>query len=235
VKASLIARAVAAASAGTPVVLVRALGDNERWLVTPREGVEGSTLEMPAALLEQARAALARDGAAQTELDGKRYLLQTLGPAARLIVVGAVHIAQKLIPLAQIAGFDVVLIDPRAAFATAERFPGVKILNDWPQEAMPALALNSRTALVTLSHDAKIDEPALGAALSSEAFYIGALGSKGNHAKRLVRLRERGFDERSLARIAAPVGLPLGGRSPAEIAVAILAQMIQSRYRSAAA
>jgi xanthine dehydrogenase accessory factor len=232
VKASALERALELAASGTPVVIVRALGTAKLWLVA-REGVEGEDTGLPPELLEQAHAALSRDGAKDLEIEGQRYLLHTLAPPMRLIVIGAVHIAQTLIPLARLAGFDVTLVDPRPAFATAERFPGVEIINEWPEEAISKLKLNSRTALVTLSHDAKIDEPALGAALASDAFYIGALGSRGNHAKRLARLRQLGFSEEALARISAPIGLPLGGRSPAEIAVAILAEMIQSRYKNA--
>ena len=134
--------------------------------------------------------------------------------------------------MARLVGYDVLLLDPRPAFASAARFPNVEIINEWPQEAMPKLSLDSRSAVVTLSHDAKIDEPALRAALESEAFYIGALGSKRNHSKRLERLGAAGFDDAALARVCGPIGLPLGGRSPAEIAIAIIAQMTQARYLS---
>ncbi len=140
------------------------------------------------------------------------------------------HIAQALVPMARIAGYKEQLIDPRTAFASRECFPVTDIINEWPQKIMHELSLDSRTAVITLSHDAKIDEPALKAALKSEVFYIGALGSKKNHAKRLRRLAEYGFSDAALARISGPIGLPLGGRSPAEIAVSILAQIIQSRY-----
>lgn len=230
-KAEVLARALARVRENEPVVLVRELGAERLWVVGP-DAVEESDEAMPGALLTAARAALARDGAITFELEGRRYLLQTLAPALELIVIGAVHIAQRLLPLAEIVGFKTTLIDPRPAFATPERFPGVEIMHGWPNELMPQLRLNSRTALVTLSHDAKIDEPALAGALASDAFYIGALGSRGNHAKRIERLRKLGFDDATLARISAPVGLPLGGRSPAEIAVAILAEMIQARYKN---
>ena len=218
------------------VVLVRPLKDGPQFLVdhsgvtafgTVDDGVQPT---VPEELLEYCRDALARDDARAVEVKQGRYLIQTIAPAPRLIVVGAVHIAQKLIPMAQMSGYRVLLLDPRAAFATEERFPDVEINHEWPQEAMPSLALDARTAVVTLSHDAKIDEPALRYALQSDAFYIGALGSRKNHVRRLQRLAALGFDEEVLARICGPVGLPLGGRSPAEIAVAILAQMTQSRY-----
>ena len=146
-----------------------------------------------------------------------------------MIIVGAVHIAQSLIPMAMHVGYDIILIDPRTGFANPERFPNVDIDNRWPDEAMPELELDARTAIVALSHDPKIDEPALQAAMESNVFYIGALGSKGNHAKRLERLAARGYSTEQLSRINGPIGLPLGGRSPVEIAVSILAQVIQSR------
>ena len=218
------------------VVLVRPLEAGSQYLFdhagvtafgTAADGVQST---LPEELLEHCRDALARDDARAVEVDPGRFLIQTIAPPPRLIVVGAVHIAQKLIPMAQLAGYRVMLLDPREAFATEQRFPDVEINHGWPQEAMPPLAPDARTAVVTLSHDAKIDEPALRCALQSDAFYIGALGSRRNHAKRLQRLATLGFDEEALARICGPVGLALGGRSPAEIAVAILAQMTQSRY-----
>ncbi len=230
-KRDLLERLVAAQISNRPTVLARSLSGNSQFLLdsgTDSEVPDG----VPAEVLREARRALKRDGARTIEVAGQRYLLQTLSPPPRLLVIGAVHIAQALIPMARVAGYDVQLIDPRAAFATRDRFPGIEIINQWPQEVMRELPLNSRTAVVTLSHDAKIDEPALKAALESDAFYIGALGSKKNHAKRLQRLAALGFDDETLARIAGPVGLPLGGRSPAEIAVSILAQIIQSRYQS---
>ncbi|MCD1616815.1 XdhC family protein [Salipiger manganoxidans] len=148
-------------------------------------------------------------------------------PPLRLLVVGAVHIAQALVPMARIAGYDPVLIDPRAAFGSAARFPGETILDDWPDEALAKLGLDARTALVLLTHDPKLDDPALEAALRSEVFYIGALGSTRTHAKRVTRLTEAGFTEAEIARIHAPVGLDIGAASPAEIAVSVLAQMVR--------
>ncbi|MEZ5477172.1 MAG: XdhC/CoxI family protein [Thiolinea sp.] len=161
-----------------------------------------------------------------------RLFLRVYTPPARLLIVGAVHIAQALVPMAATAGFEVTLIDPRRAFASAERFPAVRISHDWPDEALEALQVDATTAVVTLSHDPKLDDPALSVALNSPAFYIGALGSRRTHAQRLERLREEGFGEAALARIHAPVGLDLGGRLPAEIAVSILAQLLQVRYRN---
>ena len=146
-------------------------------------------------------------------------------PPLRLIVVGAVHIAQALLPMARIAGYDPVLIDPRDAFASDDRFPGETMLQDWPDEAVNQLGLDARTALVLLTHDPKLDDPALMAALSAEPFYIGALGSTRTHAKRVERMTEAGFTREQINRIHGPVGLDIGAAGPAEIALAILAQM----------
>ena len=159
------------------------------------------------------------------EEDGR--FLAVHNPPLRLIVVGAVHIAQPLLTMARACGYDPTLIDPRAAFGSAERFPGERILEDWPDEAMAALAPDARTAVVTLTHDAKLDDPAIRAALASECFYLGCLGSTRTHAKRLDRLRTAGVEEAALARIHAPVGLDIGAKTPAEIAVSILAQITQ--------
>lgn len=148
-------------------------------------------------------------------------------PPLRLLVVGAVHIAQALLPMARLAGYDPVLIDPREAFASFDRFPGETILHDWPDEALTSLKPDARTAVVTLTHDSKLDDPAIMAALASEAFYLGCLGSTRTHAKRLERLRAQGLGDQQLARIHAPVGLDIGARSPAEIAVSVLAQVTQ--------
>jgi xanthine dehydrogenase accessory factor len=148
----------------------------------------------------------------------------------RLIVVGAAHISQFLAPMAALAGFEVVVIDPRRAFATTERFAGVKLINSWPDEALETLKLDSTCAVVTLTHDPKLDDPALIAALDSPAYYVGALGSTRTHAKRVARLTEAGLADK-VARIHAPVGLDLGGRAPREIAVSILAEVVQVRYK----
>lgn len=148
-------------------------------------------------------------------------------PPLRLIVVGAVHIAQALVPMARIAGYDPIIIDPRDAFGSATRFPGEEIIADWPDDAIATIGLDARTALVLLTHDPKLDDPALYAALASEVFYIGALGSKRTHAARVARLSEAGFDVDQIARIQGPVGLDIGAAGPAEIAVSILAQMVQ--------
>ena len=152
-------------------------------------------------------------------------------PPLRLLIVGAVHISQALVPIAQIAGYEVVVIDPRKAWANEERFPGVRLVDDWPDEAMTALAPDHRSAVVVLTHDPKLDDPALRVALHAPAFYVGALGSRKTHAKRLARLSDEGLDADDLARIHAPIGLAIGARSPAEIAVAILAEITQVLHR----
>ena len=157
-------------------------------------------------------------------LDGSLFV-EVWNPKPRLLVVGAVHTAQELVPLARSAGYDVVVIDPRTAFSTSARFPDTTLRHDWPDEAVPALAPDRRTAILTLTHDPKIDDPALVAALRSEAFYIGALGSHRTHAKRIERLKEEGFDDASIGRIRGPVGLAIGARTPVEIAISIMAEI----------
>lgn len=151
-------------------------------------------------------------------------------PSLRLLVVGAVHIAQSLVPMAVALGYAVTVIDPRTAFATPERFPGMVLDTRWPDTALTALAPDFRTAIVILSHDAKLDDPALVTALASPAFYVGALGSHRTHGRRLERLRAAGLEEAALARIHGPVGLDIGALTPAEIAVSILAEMTAIRY-----
>ena len=159
------------------------------------------------------------------EEDGRFIAIHN--PPLRLIVVGAVHIAQPLMTIARACGYDPTLIDPRGAFGSAERFPGEVIVEDWPDEALAALRPDARTAIVTLTHDSKLDDPAITVALRSPCFYLGCLGSTRTHAKRVDRLREAGFAEAEIARIHAPVGLDLGAKSPAEIAVSVMAQITQ--------
>lgn len=164
-----------------------------------------------------------------TDDAGASFFLTVQLPPPRLVVIGAVHISQALAPMARIAGFDVTIIDPRTAFATAERFPDVTLIAEWPDEALPKVGVDPFTALVALSHDPKIDDQPLTEALTIGCFYVGALGSRKTHAKRLERLAsERGLDDAVLSRIQAPIGLNIGAKSPAEIAVAILAQIIEA-------
>ncbi len=157
-----------------------------------------------------------------------RVFLTVHVPSARLVVTGAVHISQALAPIAQLLGYDVTIVDPRTAFASHERFPDVKVIAEWPDVALPPLGVDRYTAFVALTHDPKIDDPALAHALSRDCFYIGALGSKKTHARRLERLKAGGIPEAALARIHAPIGLPIGAVSPPEIAVAIMAEITGS-------
>jgi xanthine dehydrogenase accessory factor len=157
-----------------------------------------------------------------------RVFLTVHVPSARLVVTGAVHISQALAPIAQLLGYDVTIVDPRTAFASPERFPDVKVIAEWPDVALPPLGVDRYTAFVALTHDPKIDDPALEHALSRDCFYIGALGSKKTHARRLDRLKAGGIPEAALARIHAPIGLPIGAVSPSEIAVAIMAEITAS-------
>jgi len=154
-----------------------------------------------------------------------RVFLTVHVPPPRLVVTGAVHISQALAPVAKLLGYDVVVVDPRTAFATPERFPDVQLIAEWPEVALPPLGVDSYTAFAALTHDPKIDDKALVHALSRGCFYVGALGSKKTHASRLARLRAMGADEDALARIHAPVGLAIGAASPPEIAVAIMAEI----------
>jgi xanthine dehydrogenase accessory factor len=157
-----------------------------------------------------------------------RVFLTVHVPSARLVVTGAVHISQALAPIAQLLGYDVTIVDPRTAFASPERFPDVKVIAEWPDVALPPLGVDRYTAFIALTHDPKIDDPALAHALSRDCFYIGALGSKKTHARRLERLKAGGIPEVALARIHAPIGLPIGAVSPPEIAVAIMAEVTAS-------
>jgi xanthine dehydrogenase accessory factor len=156
-----------------------------------------------------------------------RVFLTVYVPAAQLVAIGAVHISQVLAPIAKLLGYDVTIVDPRTAFATPERFPDVRVVAEWPDQALPPLNVDHYTAFVALTHDPKIDDPALLHALARDCFYIGALGSRKTHAKRLERLKQQGVSDADLARIHAPIGLDIGAVSPAEIAVAIMAQITE--------
>jgi len=159
------------------------------------------------------------------EASGARVFLTVYVPPPRLVITGAVHISQSLAPMARLLGYDVTIVDPRTAFATVERFPEVKVIAQWPDVALPPLGVDRYTAFVALTHDPKIDDPALLHALARDCFYIGALGSKKTHARRVARLKEQGATDDDIARIHAPIGLPIGAVSPAEIAVAIMAEI----------
>ena len=156
-----------------------------------------------------------------------RVFLTVYVPSPKLVITGAVHISQALAPIAQLLGYDVTIVDPRTAFASIERFPDVKVIAEWPDVALPPLSIDHYTAFVALTHDPKIDDPALEHALARECFYIGALGSRKTHAKRVERLKQAGISEADLARIYAPIGLDIEAVSPAEIAVAIMGEITQ--------
>jgi xanthine dehydrogenase accessory factor len=162
------------------------------------------------------------------EHEGKSYFLTVQAPAVRLVLIGAVHISQALAPIAKVAGLDPIIIDPRTAFATPERFPDVAVVAEWPDEALDRAPLDRYSAIALLTHDPKIDDLALQRALRADCFYIGALGSRKTHAKRLERMRGAGFSEAALARIHAPIGLDIGAVSPAEIAVSIVGEVIDA-------
>jgi xanthine dehydrogenase accessory factor len=201
-----------------PVALVSELESGAQRLVRFDEA-EGD------ALADALRRGFRFDESRVASVQGKEYFIAIHNPPLKLIVVGAVHIAQALIPIARDLNYDIVVIDPRGAFATAERFPSVAVRAEWPDEVLPQIGLDMRSAMVLLTHDPKIDDPALLAALRSQCFYIGALGSKRTHAQRLDRFKAKGFTEAQLARIHAPIGLEIGARGAAEIAVAIAAEM----------
>jgi xanthine dehydrogenase accessory factor len=209
-------------AAKRPVILATELGSGADRLIY-RNQPSGEPL------LDQAcQRAFIDDRSGVVEIGGKKLFLNVFNPPLRLMVVGAVHIAQPLSRVAALTGYDVTIIDPRSAFATDERFPGVSLSGAWPDEALDGLKPDARSAVVTLTHDPKLDDPALDSALKSEAFYIGALGSKKTHAARLERLRRLGHDENSLARIRGPVGLRIGAKSQSEIAISIMGQIIET-------
>jgi xanthine dehydrogenase accessory factor len=165
---------------------------------------------------------------AMVEAEGQQVFLTVQAPYPRVIVTGAVHISQAMAPMARLLDLDLAIIDPRTAFATPERFPEVTLLTQWPDEALATLGLDAYTAFVALTHDPKIDDPGLEAALRSECFYIGALGSRKTHGRRIERLAAAGFDEAATTRIHAPIGLDIGAVSPAEIALAILGEIVST-------
>jgi len=178
-----------------------------------------------------ARLRTGKSGMAETA-EG-RVFLTVYVPAPQLVITGAVHISQALAPIGRLLGYDVTIVDPRTAFASIERFPDVKVIAEWPDQALPPLNVDRYTAFVALTHDPKIDDPALIHALSRDCFYIGALGSKKTHARRVERLKQQGLTDADIGRIHAPIGLEIGAVSPAEIAVAIMAQ-ITARLRAEA-
>jgi xanthine dehydrogenase accessory factor len=212
-------------AAKQPVVMATRLPDGEQRLLPDPAA--------PAELNAAAERALVNDTSGTHKIGDSDWFLQVHNPPLRLVVVGAVHIAQALVPLAAVLGYAITVVDPRRAFATDERFPNVTISTEWPDEALDALKPDHRTAIVTLTHDPKLDDPALDRALRSRAFYIGALGSRKTHAARLGRLRELGHGDAALARIRGPVGLAIEAVTAPEIALAILAEIVAVRHGGA--
>lgn len=207
-----------------PVVLATSLPDGAQCL-----------LPSPVASAELNAAAeqkLVHDDSGTVTLGSQNWFLHVYNPPLRIVIVGAVHIAQALVPFAAALGYGVTVVDPRRSFATDERFPNVTVSTDWPDEAMDALAPDARTAVVTLTHDPKLDDPALDRALKSQAFYIGALGSRKTHAARLARLRALGHSDAALARIRGPVGLGIEAVTAPEIALSVLAEIVAVRHGS---
>ena len=212
---------LAAQAAKRPVAMVTELESGRQALISDTEA-EGE-LDLTGDILKKARQLLANDQSKVLEDEG--LFIQTYSPPLRLFVIGAVHIAQALVPMASLSDYDVTVIDPRQAYATDARFPDVELVDEWPDDALAEAALDRRSALVALTHDPKLDDPALTVALKSDCFYIGALGSKKTHGSRLERLEEAGMDPELFSRIHGPIGLDIGAKSPAEIAIAILGEM----------
>lgn len=219
-----LARLNAERAARRPVVLVTDVSDGAQRVVAA-EALAGD----PLADLIAERIRLGKSGLVQHE--GHDLFITVQVPPVRLIAVGAVHISQALTTMAQLAELAVTIVDPRTAFATPERFPNVTLIAEWPDDVLPQLKLDPYTAIALLTHDPKIDDQALIAALRARCFYIGALGSRKTHARRLERMRAEGFGDDDLARIHAPIGLDIGAVSPAEIAVSILGEIIAARRR----
>jgi xanthine dehydrogenase accessory factor len=231
-KAAILDKLQAARAAKIPVALATNLRNGQQRLIFASESEGELCLDID--MIAAAGDALKRDQHVRFATPAGEIFVQVFNPPPRLLVVGAVHITEPLARMSAIAGYGVTVIDPRRGFAESQKFDGFEVMGDWPDEAMAALKPDSRTAVVTLTHDPKLDDPALAAALRSNAFYIGALGSKKTHAARLQRLKEAGFSDAEMARIHGPVGLNIGALSPAEIAVSIVGQITQVRRDGAA-
>ena len=205
-------------AARRPAVVITELGSGAQRLLTADQ-IDGDPLAAEVHKL------LRMGKSATIEAEGRKWFIHVHAPTAKMVIIGAVHISQVLAPLARTLGYDVTIVDPRTAFASAERFPEVPLIADWPDVALPPLQVDRYTAFVALTHDPKIDDGALLHALAQNCFYIGALGSKKTHAKRLDRLSAQGASAADLAKIHAPIGLAIGAVSPAEIAVSIMAEI----------
>jgi xanthine dehydrogenase accessory factor len=205
-------------AARRPVILVTDVASGEQRLVKAADIAADPLRSELSAHLRMGKSGMVEAG-------GKKLFLNVYAPTARLVIIGAVHISQALAPIAQSLGYDVTIVDPRTAFASPERFPDVPLIAEWPDVALPPLNVDPYTAFVALTHDPKIDDPALLHAFSRDCFYIGALGSRKTHGKRAERLRGQGADDADIARIHAPIGLAIGAVSPSEIAVSIMAEI----------
>ncbi|MEE2745253.1 MAG: XdhC family protein [Pseudomonadota bacterium] len=211
-----------------PIASIIDLSSGNKSYVTNSKAT--GSLDLTEKMLIKIRLALQHDQSQLYHENSTEIFIHVFNPPLRCAIIGAVHISQALAPMAEIAGFDVTIIDPRDSFATNSRFPNVKIINKWPDEALSELNIDARTAIITLTHDPKLDDPALHFGLKTDAFYIGCLGSRRTHSLRLERLTESGFETANFSRIKAPVGLDLGAKSPAEIATSILAEMIATKH-----
>ncbi|MBT5809199.1 MAG: XdhC family protein [Rhodospirillaceae bacterium] len=220
---------LAARDAKSATVLITDIDTGAQSLVV--DGAATGDISITSDITDAIDAVMADDRGKTVDIGGKRLFVRAFNPPKRLIIIGAVHIAQPLVPMARLAGFEPIVVDPRGAWATPERFPDVTIDSRWPDDAMADLDPDSGTAVVALTHDPKLDDPALAAALRSKAFYIGALGGMKSVGKRRERLSEEGFGEADFARIHGPVGLDIGAISPAEIALSILGEITQTRRR----
>jgi xanthine dehydrogenase accessory factor len=205
-------------AARRPVFVVTDVTNGEQRMVKAAD-LAGDPLEA------ELRKQLRMGKSAMIEADGKKLFVNVYAPVARMVIMGAVHISQALAPMARSLGYDVTVVDPRTAFASPERFPDVRVVAEWPDVALPPLNVDHYTAFVAVTHDPKIDDPALLHAFARDCFYIGALGSRKTHAKRVERLKAQGATDEDIAKIHAPIGLPIGAISPGEVAVAIMAQV----------
>lgn len=227
-KRELLAAIVEAQQAKRAMALVTVLDTGAQVLVSEEAAViAGDAGLVDDEIIAAAGTAVGDDRCRTLQTARGTVFVQTLNPPLRMVIVGAVHITQALAPMAALMGYEVTVIDPRRAFASSDRFPDLRVVVEWPDDALRALAPDRRTAVVTLTHDPKLDDPALIAALESPAFYIASLGSKRTHAARVERLKQAGLGDEDIARIRGPAGLAIGARSPAEIAAAILAQATQ--------
>jgi xanthine dehydrogenase accessory factor len=223
-KRDLLAAVIQARNAKRPAALLTALDSGAQVLMAADGPLAGDETLVDEGTAAAAGDAIREDRCRLVETHQGRIFVQALNPPLRMAIVGAVHITQALAPMAALLGYEVTVIDPRRAFASEARFPRVRVVVEWPDDALSALAPDARTAVVTLTHDPKLDDPALGVALRSPAFYIASLGSTRTHGARVKRLKKAGFSDADIARIHGPAGLSIGARSPAEIAAAIVAQ-----------